>query len=110
MQNSKVSKRLGIAIVIIQLLDIIIHVALGRPEPLRIVSNIVILSWMFIVQMGWLEGWKRPFSFIVIGIYALLNLIFIVLPNILTTPELIFMLAVFVFPTLGLSAWRTKNA
>lgn len=57
---------------------------------------------------GLVGGWKRPFSFIVIGIYALLNLIFIVLPNILTTPELIFMLAVFVFPTLGLSAWRTK--
>jgi len=109
-ERSNVSKWIGIVIILIQLLDIIIHVVLNRPEPTRIVSNIVILGWIIIVLAGWLKEKFRPISFGAIGVYIVLNLVFILTPNILTTSELLFMLFVFVIPTVGLSAWFTLRA
>ena len=109
-ERSNLSKWIGIVIILIQLFDIIIHVSLNRPEPIRIVSNIVILGWIIIVLAGWLKAQFRPISFGAIGVFFLRNIVFIVTPKILATPQLRFMLLVFVIPTVGLSAWLTLLA
>lgn len=79
-------KWLGIAVILIQLFDIVIHVRADQAEPLRITANIVICAWIIAMMMAWLQMRLRPSSLAAIGIYLLLNLIFLV-QNGLTNPE-----------------------
>jgi hypothetical protein len=107
-KSSNLTKWLGIGIILIQLFDIIIHVATDQAEPIRIASNIIVIGWLVGVLAGWLQGQWRPISFGVIGTYLLLNLIFLA-QNGLTNPEqggaLRTMLFLLVGATVGLGAW-----
>lgn len=85
-KKSLLSNGLGIAIILIQLVDIIIHVATDQAEPIRITSNIIIMSWNVALGMNWLGKQARPISFATIGTYLILNLIFLS-QNGLTNPE-----------------------
>ena len=104
---SKKFKRFAIGIILWQFVDVILHIALGLPEPLRIVASLVIVGWIGATLAGKLTEKFQPVTLSAIGAYLLLNLIFLFTQNILTTQEVAFMLVVFVTPTLGLSSWLT---
>lgn len=80
------SRLLGIGIVLVQLFDIVIHVASNQAEPMRITSNIVIIVWIVVILLGWLTERLRTTSIATLGIYLLLNLIFLA-QNGFTNPE-----------------------
>ena len=50
--STVIMKNIGVAIVVTQLLDIIIHAATNQLEPLRVTSNIIILAWLAIMVSG----------------------------------------------------------
>ena len=79
-------KSLGVVIILIQLFDVIIHVATGQPELIRIISNMIIVVWVVVVLAGWLKDRFQSISFATIGTYFVLNLIFLA-QNGLTNPE-----------------------
>lgn len=45
MTNEKFARGLVVSLVVIQLIDIAIHVGTGQVEPVRILSNLIIGSW-----------------------------------------------------------------
>ena len=104
---SKKFKNLAIGIIVLQFVDVILHIALGLPEPLRIAASVIIVSWLGATLAGKVAEKFQSIALTAIGAYALLNIIFLFTQNILTTQEVAFMLVVFVTPTLGLSSWFT---
>ena len=68
---------INVALILIQLFDIIIHIATNQVEPIRITSNVVIIVWVVALWMGWLTAQIRNSVFVAAGIYLLLNLIFL---------------------------------
>lgn len=75
--------KLKLIILGIQLFDILIHVAVNRIEPLRIVSNIVIILWVILLIRFSVES-KRWISYVVISLYGILNLWFIISDRVFT--------------------------
>jgi len=110
-KRSNIVTGLGVVIILIQLLDIVIHVATDQAEPIRIVSNIVIVAWTIAAMAGWLKERFQHVSLASIGIYLILNLIFLA-QNGLTNPEqgdaLRTMLFLLVFLTISLSAMFSR--
>ena len=76
----------GFAIVLVQLFDIVIHVATDQAEPIRITANVIIMVWVAAALMGWLKERFRSVSLAAVGAYLVLNLIFLA-QNGLTNPE-----------------------
>ena len=108
--NTMILSVLGIGIALIQLFDIIIHVATNQIEPIRISSNIIILLWLAVVASGKINTKFLPTAVGSIGAYLLLNLIFLALEGV-TNPnqggELRVTLFLLVFLTVILSSWLT---
>ena len=109
-------KLLGVAIILIQLFDIIIHVSTDQAEPIRIASNIVIIVWIIAALAGWLIERSRTISIAAISTYVVLNVMFLA-QNGLTNPEqggaLRTTLFLLVFLTVTLSAlfiFRTSTS
>ncbi len=75
--NSTVSKITGIVIAIVQVFDILIHAATDQLEFLRVTANILILVWLVILFFGKLRQISKAASMGAIGLYLLLNLIFL---------------------------------
>ena len=104
---------LGVVIILIQLIDIVIHVSTDQAEPIRIASNIVIIVWTIAALAGWLKARFRNISIAAIGTYLVLNIIFLA-QNGLTNPEqggaLRTTLFLLVFLTVALSALFTFRA
>ena len=69
--------RLGIAIVLIQLFDIIIHVATNQVEPIRIAASVIISAWIGLVFWNKLGKSFAVISQAAMTIYIILNVIFI---------------------------------
>lgn len=67
----------SIITILIQVIDIIIHVATDQVEPIRITSNIIIMVWLGIVASGWFANWKRQLAYSAVGLYSILNLSFL---------------------------------
>lgn len=80
------TKWLGIIIILIQLFDAIIHIATDQLEPIRVISNVVVIAWVVAILAGWLGERLRQISFGAIGAYLALNLIFLAQYG-LTNPE-----------------------
>ena len=76
----------GLAIALLQLLDIVLHAATNQLEPLRVSSNLVILLWLAITASGRLGDKFRWLAWASTGIYLLLNLVFLALEG-FTNPE-----------------------
>ena len=102
---SKKFRRLSISIIVLQFVDVIVHIAMGLPEGLRIAASIIIVGWLGITLAGKLTEKFQSTAFAAIGAYVLLNLVFLFTQNILAAQEVAFMLVVFVTPTLVLSGW-----
>lgn len=83
---SKKFKSLGVAIILIQLFDIVVHAATGQLELLRVTSNLIILAWVFLLLSGKLNAKIRELGLGSIGAYLGLNLIFLALEG-LTNPN-----------------------
>ena len=75
--NSTASKITGIVIAIVQVFDILIHAATDQLEFLRVTANIVILIWLAILFFGRQRQVSKAASAGAIGLYLLLNLIFL---------------------------------
>jgi hypothetical protein len=101
-------KTLVIAIVIVQLIDIVLHAATHQLELLRVSSNLVILLWAAITVSGWLRPNLRLAALVSIAAYLVLNLIFLALYGITNPAQggaLRVSLVVLIFATLALAGW-----
>jgi len=76
--------RLSIAIASVQVVDILIHAATDQIEPLRVLSNAVILLWLGLAAAGRVKGKGLPLA--AVAIYLLLNALFLVQAGI-TNPQ-----------------------
>ena len=79
-------KTIGIIIILLQLFDIAIHAATDQLEPLRVVSNLIILAWMLVMMTGKLGEEIKSVALGSIGAYLGLNIIFLALEG-MTNPN-----------------------
>jgi hypothetical protein len=99
---------LGIAIAIVQIFDVVIHAATDQVEMIRIIANLIILLWAVGVMGGRLRTGFLPMSVGAVGVYLLLNLIFLALEGVTNPAQgdaprtMLFLL---VLLTVGLSGW-----
>jgi len=77
-ETPKLSKAFSIGIIIVQLFDIVIHAATDQLEPLRVVSNLIIMVWIVIVLKGKFIERIFPLALGSIGFYLVFNLIFLI--------------------------------
>jgi hypothetical protein len=75
-------KLFGIALILVQLLDIIIHAATNQLEPLRVSSNIIIVVWLLVVAMRNVKLNTLQVAAFAIGAYLVLNVVFLALEGI----------------------------
>ena len=68
---------LAIVISLVQILDIILHVATDQAEPIRIAANIIILGWLALSVSGKFAEWSRQLSLAAVAAYCGLNLSFL---------------------------------
>ena len=96
---------LGIAIAAVQVVDILIHAATDQIEPIRVLSNVVVLLWLGLVATGRVKG--RLLPLIAVITYLLLNALFLVQAGV-TNPQqggvVRWMLLLLVALTLALAA------
>ena len=71
------SKWFGFAIILIQLFDAVIHIVTDQLEPTRITANVIIIVWIIAALTGWIKERFRSSLLAAIGVYLLLNLIFL---------------------------------
>lgn len=84
LDNKKIiNSKLKLSLLGIQLFDILIHIAVDRLEPLRIVSNVVILVWVILLLMSNVKV-NRTVSYVAISSYGLLNSFFMISDRVLT--------------------------
>lgn len=83
--QSKLSTWVAILIILIQLFDVLIHAATDQLEPLRVVSNLVIIIWVLVLLSGKVSK-IMPVALGSIGIYLCLNIIFLTLEGV-TNPN-----------------------
>ncbi len=99
---------LSAVIALVQVFDIVVHVANDTIEPVRLLSNAFIFVWLGIVLSGRLNQmvWRVAGGFV--GVYAVLNAVFLS-QNGLTNPEnndeFRTVLFVLVGVTVALSVW-----
>lgn len=102
---------LGAVIALVQVVDIVIHVASDMIEPLRITSNVFIFVWLGIVVSGRLKRnpWRVASGFV--GVYSLLNALFLATEGVINpaTDQFRTVLVVLVGVTVALSAWLTNT-
>ena len=104
---------LSTVLALVQVLDIVIHVANSMIEPIRIASNVFIFIWLGIVVSGRFDliVWHIAGGFV--GVYLLLNIVFLATEG-LTNPdnndEFRTVLSVLVGVTQALSVWLTNRA
>lgn len=82
---SKGAKTIGI-IILLQVFDIAIHAATHQLEPLRVVSNLVILAWIALMMTGKLGEILKSVALGAMGAYLGLTVIFVALEGV-TNPK-----------------------
>ncbi len=104
------------AIAVIQLVDIILHIATNQAEPIRIASNLIVLLWLGVLSARVVAPQFRMIAVGVIALYLALNLIFLATAGITNAAQgggLRVTLLAFVALTTALSAvlayrWQPK--
>ncbi|MDA9228839.1 hypothetical protein N9P10_02030 [Rhodobacteraceae bacterium] len=101
MASSVIKSRIIWLLALIQIIDIAAHVATNQIEILRIISNLIIISWATI----FLNQSKKQTDFLIIASFILLNLFFIFLNGLTNdgSPRIFFVGSV--LTTLVLSAY-----
>lgn len=80
--TARSTRLIGAAIALVQVIDIIIHAASDQLEPLRVTSNVVILLWLAAMATGRIKANFRPVAIGVVGLYLVLNIIFLALEGV----------------------------
>ncbi len=97
-------------LVLVQLIDIGVHVASGQVEPLRIAASLLILGWLAARSRG--QAQIRTIQLSVVGAYLALNLLFLAQAG-LTNPDqggqLRIALLIFVLVTTVLATWPQQK-
>lgn len=70
-------KGLSIGIALVQVVDIVIHAATNQLEPIRVVSNIVILLWLALLVVGRLQQRFLLITAVFMTVYLALNGVFL---------------------------------
>ena len=114
MENQNTGRKflwLPAVIALVQVLDIVIHVASDMIEPIRITSNVIIFVWLGIVVSGRLDQnpWRMASGFV--GVYLLLNAVFVVTEGFINPANGQFRTVLFVLVgvTVALSVWLTNR-
>lgn len=98
-------------IALVQVFDIVIHVASDMIEPIRITSNLFIFVWLGIVVSGRLNHipWRVASGFV--GVYLLLNAVFVATEGFInpTNDQFRTVLFVLVGVTVALSVWLANT-
>ncbi len=81
--QTKTHKILGVVIILIQLFDIFIHAVTDQLEPLRVIANLIILAWVFLLLLGKLSEKIKSLTLGSIGAYLGLNIIFLALEGLI---------------------------
>lgn len=103
-------KIIGGILILIQLADILLHVATHQLEALRVSANLIILIWLTILTFGKVKAKSLSIAIISITAYLLFNLVFLALNGLTNLQQggaLRVTLFVLVFITVMLSAWFT---
>lgn len=102
---------LSVVIALIQVLDIVIHVGNDMIEPIRLLSNVFIFIWLGIVVSGRLNHmpWRVASGFV--GVYLLLNAVFLGTEGFINPANGQFRTVLFVLVgvTVALSMWLTNT-
>lgn len=104
---SAASKGLSIGIIGIQLFDIAVHAATDQLEPVRVVSNILILVWVAALLAGRIRRHFVPTAVGAIGGYLLINIFFLATEGLQNAGEPRTMLFLLVCSTVALSTLLT---
>ena len=98
-------------IALVQVADILIHVGSNMIEPIRIASNLFILTWLGIVVSGRMNHrpWRLASGFV--GVYLLLNAVFLAMEGFINPANGQFRTVLFVLvgATVALSVWLTNS-
>lgn len=102
---------LAAVVALVQVFDIVIHLANGFFEPIRLTSNVFIFVWLGIVLSGRLNhiSWRVMSGFV--GVYVLLNVVFVATEGFINpeTGEFRTVLFVLVGVTVVLSVWLANT-
>ena len=110
--NRYAMRNLAIAIIGLQLFDIVIHVATDQIEWMRIASNIIIMAWVSALLWGRLSTHVHLVSYGALIAYTLLNALFVARYGVTNPAQddapriVLFILVLF---TLGLSMWLIQT-
>lgn len=99
---------LSLAIVAIQVFDIVIHVSTDQPEPIRITANLLLIAWAGLINTDKFGTQLQRSGGLLVAAYVVLNLVFLFRegftnPNQGGEPRL--MLLVLIALSTVLSAW-----
>lgn len=98
-------------IALVQVADIVIHVGSDMIEPTRILSNMFIFIWLGIVVSGRLNhmAWRVHSGFV--GVYLLLNAVFLAMEGFVNSANGQFRMVLFVLVgvTVALSVWLANS-
>jgi hypothetical protein len=67
----------GLALALLQLIDIVLHAATAQLEALRVSANLLILLWLALTASGRLKSRFPQTAAAATGAYLLLNLVFL---------------------------------
>ena len=81
-------KVLWIGIALVQVFDIVIHAATDQLEAIRVASNLIVLLWLAALATGKIRTHHGQAATGVVGIYLVLNLIFLASNGVTNSGEL----------------------
>ena len=97
---------------LVQVVDIVVHVASDMIEPIRILASLLIFLWLGIVVSGRLNHIASRVATLFVGGYIVLNMIFVAMEG-FTNPDnggqFRTVLFILVGVTVALSAWLTHK-
>ena len=110
---------IGVALALVQVIDIILHVATNQVEPIRITSNVVILVWLAFAAFGKFK--QQGFRLLAVGfmgVYLALNITFLAVNGLTNAAQgvglrvtLLVLIALSVILAVLLTYfWNTRNA
>ena len=108
LKRTNLPKAIALAIVGIQLFDIVIHIVTDQIELMRIASNVIIMTWVSALLLGRSSAHSRLVSYGALIMYAILNTLFVAMYGVTNPAQdgaLRIVLFVLVFFTIALSVW-----
>ncbi len=92
------------SILVIQIVDILIHVLSNQIEPLRIIANLIIIIWVLAIK-------ENKYDWPIVSIFLALNAVFLVQNGVLNEgePRIFFSISILLTFILGLRYISTRK-